>query len=390
MSIVAFTAIQNEGPYLLDWVAHHKALGIDELIVYTHETQDGTSRILDLMQESGYLTHLPLDQDRPSLFVNAQKQFWDTTARQKAEWLIALDVREYLNLKPEFASLKEFLELSPPNTDGIVIPRQIFGSNGKIDISDTSILFSHKMGTTAPAIFPYEATYGKTIMRNKRVFHGIGFYRPRQRPPGKNRDLSFFTSEWNKMPDYYSQHERRISIYGAYEGENHLKVNFYPLRSIADFILNGYYSGPQHRHNEAEVQYWIENNFNTIEDQSINTIGEKREEFREQILLLCQGLQSAIGQSVEWHQEQLTETIKDAKKLDLFNTCLLASSSTQPPTEIAQKLYKAKNLQEESDDEKEMVFLAEAELELVRMKNRKNLERRKGNQKKDAKEKANK
>lgn len=54
---------RNEGPYLLDWIAHHRALGFDHVFLYTNDNTDGSDALLDALGRAGVVTwvknHLP-------------------------------------------------------------------------------------------------------------------------------------------------------------------------------------------------------------------------------------------------------------------------------------------------------------------------------------------
>ena len=36
------STMKNEGPYILEWVAHYKALGFDRIVVCTNDCEDTT------------------------------------------------------------------------------------------------------------------------------------------------------------------------------------------------------------------------------------------------------------------------------------------------------------------------------------------------------------
>ena len=50
------STMKNEGPYILDWVAHYKTLGFDHILVCTNDCTDPTVDILLRLQELGYVT----------------------------------------------------------------------------------------------------------------------------------------------------------------------------------------------------------------------------------------------------------------------------------------------------------------------------------------------
>lgn len=66
-STVAICAIvRDEAPYVLEWVAHHRALGFDHFFVFDNESRDGTSELLDRLSSLGFLTRIPFPDDAAS------------------------------------------------------------------------------------------------------------------------------------------------------------------------------------------------------------------------------------------------------------------------------------------------------------------------------------
>ncbi len=49
--------MKNEAPYIVEWVAYHRAMGVDNLLIYTNSCEGSTSEILDGLQEMGVLQH---------------------------------------------------------------------------------------------------------------------------------------------------------------------------------------------------------------------------------------------------------------------------------------------------------------------------------------------
>ncbi|MEO0944249.1 MAG: FkbM family methyltransferase, partial [Pseudomonadota bacterium] len=47
------TCMKNEGPYLLEWLAYHRSIGIQGYIVFTNDCTDGTDLMLDRLDEMG-------------------------------------------------------------------------------------------------------------------------------------------------------------------------------------------------------------------------------------------------------------------------------------------------------------------------------------------------
>ena len=43
---VLFSAVKNEAPFLLEWIAYHKVIGFDEIVICSNPSTDGTEEIL--------------------------------------------------------------------------------------------------------------------------------------------------------------------------------------------------------------------------------------------------------------------------------------------------------------------------------------------------------
>ena len=53
----AVSMMKDEGPYVLEWVAHHLALGFTDLVVYTNDCSDGTDEMLLRLEALGLVHH---------------------------------------------------------------------------------------------------------------------------------------------------------------------------------------------------------------------------------------------------------------------------------------------------------------------------------------------
>ena len=54
---VIVTTMKNEGPFILEWIAYHQAIGVQDFLVYTNDCSDGTDDMFDLLQAKGVLQH---------------------------------------------------------------------------------------------------------------------------------------------------------------------------------------------------------------------------------------------------------------------------------------------------------------------------------------------
>ena len=47
------STMKDEGPFILEWVAHYLALGFDHFIINSNDCSDGTDLILQRLQDLG-------------------------------------------------------------------------------------------------------------------------------------------------------------------------------------------------------------------------------------------------------------------------------------------------------------------------------------------------
>ena len=58
MRITAVTCVKNEGPFLLEWIAFNRLIGVTDFLFYSNDCTDGTAELLDALAARGMLIHL--------------------------------------------------------------------------------------------------------------------------------------------------------------------------------------------------------------------------------------------------------------------------------------------------------------------------------------------
>ena len=98
--VTAVSMMKDEGPYLIEWVAHHLAVGFTDLVVYTNDCSDGTDEMLIRLEELGLCHHrrneIPVGiRPQPSALNYAQ----DEPVVQQSDWVMVFDADEFLSIK---------------------------------------------------------------------------------------------------------------------------------------------------------------------------------------------------------------------------------------------------------------------------------------------------
>lgn len=128
---VLISSFRNEAPFVLEFVAHHKALGFDEILIASNDCSDGTAEILDALAAIGAIRHVPCkppDNVPPQTFAYAQIR--RSHPIDSAEWLMILDADELLNIHSGQGQLRDLIAAQEGDVDLILINWATFGNSG--------------------------------------------------------------------------------------------------------------------------------------------------------------------------------------------------------------------------------------------------------------------
>lgn len=96
---VLMSSLKNEGPFILEWVAHHRVVGFDAIYVASNDCSDGSDALLAALDRAGIIGHVP-NEVAPGVI--PQHAGYDriraTHPIDRAEWLMMLDTDEFLNI----------------------------------------------------------------------------------------------------------------------------------------------------------------------------------------------------------------------------------------------------------------------------------------------------
>ncbi|MEL6645844.1 MAG: glycosyltransferase family 2 protein [Pseudomonadota bacterium] len=134
--VMLVAVMRNEGPYILEWLSHHFALGVDELLIFTNHCTDLTDQILDRLEY--LLPHRVKHQPNPKIMFPNRGQWHIMALRyaghfgryRAADWIYATDADELLILKNGCSTLDDLYEATG-GFDAISFTSVAFNSNGQ-------------------------------------------------------------------------------------------------------------------------------------------------------------------------------------------------------------------------------------------------------------------
>ena len=129
--VIVLNTVKNEERYILEWVAYHRLMGVDGILLMDNDSTDSTPELLSALHREGIVcsapwpTVHPYEKQQISAFANAVRALQAVDA---SEWLGFLDVDEFY-VSRDFGKLPNALASMAP-ADAYHLTWQFFGSGG--------------------------------------------------------------------------------------------------------------------------------------------------------------------------------------------------------------------------------------------------------------------
>ena len=111
-TVLLVTIMRNEGPYILEWVAHHLSVGVDEFLIFTNDCDDGTDAILSRLGRFHRVTQVPnpkvMFRDKGNWQVMALRYAQQFGDYRTADWIYHTDADEFLHIRAGDGTLEDF------------------------------------------------------------------------------------------------------------------------------------------------------------------------------------------------------------------------------------------------------------------------------------------
>ncbi|MDG1737504.1 MAG: glycosyltransferase family 2 protein [Paracoccaceae bacterium] len=311
--------MKNEAPYILEWVAYHRAIGVDNFLIYTNDCSDGTSEILDRLQELGILQHRNNDKwkgNSPQQY--ALNQALKEDVIKNAEWVIHIDVDEFMNIRMGNGTLPEFLALYPDVTN-VAMTWRLFGHNGVTQLNDDFVIdqFDHAAPKFCPK--PHTVWGFKTMFKNIGAYEKISCHRPNKLDEGFREQVKWINGSGRDMTREAADKGWRSSTKSI--GYDQIQLNHYALRSAESYLVKRQRGRALHVDRSIGINYWIRMDWSDNKDVSIKrNMPRLQEEFDR--LITDSELQKWHSFGREWHRNKAAELHNMDEFEDLYQQAL--------------------------------------------------------------------
>ncbi|SEK22429.1 Glycosyl transferase family 2 [Roseovarius azorensis] len=261
---IIMTTMKNEGPFMLEWVAHNLTIGFTGFVIFTNDCEDGTDLIATRLEELGYCSHRPnpVTDGSPPQHKALRRAIFHPWVQQ-AEWLMCLDVDEFINLREGLKTLDD-LFAALGDCDAVSLAWKLFGCGGIEEYSDTPMTRQFILADAEDDPANGRATGFKTLFRNNGLFRKYNPHRPKGVPEGREAQVRWSDCGGNLRP------MEKIS-WRAWPGFSHqyARLHHYSVRSIDSFLVKRDRGRTNHIAREQTEHYWADMNVNRTEDRSI-------------------------------------------------------------------------------------------------------------------------
>lgn len=324
LKYLAILTVRNEAAFLLEWLAHHRAVGFTDFLVFSNDCQDGTDTMLDRLAALGQITHVRNDgpYDKGGIQFTALKMADRLDVIKQADWILTLDIDEFVNIHVGDGTLPALIG-ALPKASAITLTWRLFGNDGIKRYQDTPV--TETFTACAPEVihWPWRAAMFKTLYSNNGIYRKLGVHRPRS--PDKDRldQARWFDCAGRELgPDFRTQ--RLFSDYGRPLFAL-AQLNHYVLGAMDSFVLKSDRGRVNHT-DLMQMDYWVERNFDSDQDTSIHRMSARSGPML-QALKADNTLKHLHEKAVSWRQQRFETLMRQDRFRDLYARLLMT-----PPT----------------------------------------------------------
>jgi len=261
MKITAVTCVKNEGPFLLEWIAFNRVIGVTDFLFYSNDCTDGTDHLLDALERHGVVKHLPNPAvDNRNYQMVALKAAKPEPIVRAADWVWVTDVDEFLNIHVGGGRLADLISACG-NPMAISASFLMMANAGVTDFDDTPVIGQFTKCHDPDRWTDQNAIEVKTLFQTDLPVQYYGAHRPFLKKSVKQAP-NWTDCSGRQVPDRFTftKAKGRIRKFPAKGAREFASLNHYTLRSLASYVVKADRGDVNRENRNFEDDYWSERN----------------------------------------------------------------------------------------------------------------------------------
>lgn len=336
MKILSATCVRNEAPFLLEWIAYHRLIGVTDFVVFSNDCEDGTAEILDRLAGHGVVRHVRQQAESgKSVQWKALQALSQERTTKGHDWVLFSDVDEFPVIHTGDRRLPDAIAAMGDTVEAIAIPWRLFGANGVASFHDLPVTAQFTRSAPPDLFHPIAGRFFKTLFRPE-SFLKAGVHRPKQRRSGTLP--AWADGSGRLLPESFVAADDRLALPGRTIGRDTIEMNHYSLKSAESFLVKVARGLANRQSKSIDLSYWIGRNFNAVENTAILAWSEALQQ-EAAALQALPGIAALHEAACRWHRAKFAELVKTAHGYRLYCDCLHAAQSVPLPESVALRLY---------------------------------------------------
>ena len=348
MKYLMITSMRNEAPYILEWLAYHRGIGVERFLVYSNDCDDGTDAMLNRLDEMGVITHVRNDKiTNAGVQWTALKRADKHPIKGKADWIMFADVDEFVNVKVGSGHLDD-LRAAAPDATAFALTWRMYGNDSRVEIEDELVIDQFTRCASFPCYAPITSSMFKTLFKNDGSYEKLGVHRPKKRAEQDSEKIHWVNGSGHPLGAEYL--DKATVTYGPNGGIELACINHYSVKSAKAFLAKIQRGLPNRSEKKLDLGYWADRNFNQIEDVSIQRNSESTKA-QIGIWLRDKVLGDLHRAGVAWHQQCAEIVLKEMEGVRLFTRIVSLSRVELNPrfaSSLAQMMVAARRKEKDS------------------------------------------
>ncbi|WP_417523874.1 glycosyltransferase family 2 protein [Marinovum sp.] len=330
MRITAVTCVKNEGPFLLEWIAYNRLIGVGQHLFYSNDCSDGTDRLLDRLADHGVVVHLPNPAEGRNYQMEALKDARRQEVVREADWLWVADVDEFLNIHVGDHTIPALIAACG-DPQAISVTFQFFANAGIEAFEDRPVIAQFTRCHNPDLWCGESAIEVKTLVRKDFPLQYYGAHRPFHRV-GKVPAPVWTDASGRDVPEAFLQaaNKRRLRKFPAAGARSHATLNHYALRSLDSYLVKNDRGDVNRENRDFDDSYWRERNDDAWEDRTILRMLPKLEA-QIAVLKALPGIAELHEETVRLHRSRRDALVQQEVYQQM--QAQLRAASTLPPEE---------------------------------------------------------